>query len=105
VQEAVPYEEFKQNPYTVCCTTSLGGHLSYFELGGGRWHARPVRLFSADSMSIVANILKVSNFFKAMAANIDLESLDPKRDGSVQKKQDGPVNFNPMRRKMQICLD
>ncbi|KAJ9148254.1 Medium-chain fatty acid ethyl ester synthase/esterase 1 [Pleurostoma richardsiae] len=88
VQEAVPYEEFKQNPYTVCCTTSLGGHLSYFELGGGRWHARPV-----------------SNFFKAMAANIDLESLDPKRDGSVQKKQDGPVNFNPMRRKMQICLD
>lgn len=40
--EAVPYEEIKQNPYTVMCATSGGGHLSWFELGGGRWHAKPV---------------------------------------------------------------
>ena len=40
--EAVPYEEMKQNPYTVLCATSGGGHLSWFELGGGRWHAKPV---------------------------------------------------------------
>jgi len=40
--EAVPYEEIKQNPYTVLCATSGGGHLSWFELGGGRWHAKPV---------------------------------------------------------------
>lgn len=42
VDEAVPYEEIKQNPYTVLCSTSLGGHLSWFEIGGGRWHAKPV---------------------------------------------------------------
>jgi hypothetical protein len=42
VNEAIPYEEFKQNPYAVLCTTSLGGHLSWFEFGGHRWHARPV---------------------------------------------------------------
>jgi uncharacterized protein len=40
--EAIPFDEFKQNPYTVMCTTSLGGHLSWFESGGHRWHARPV---------------------------------------------------------------
>lgn len=39
----MPYGEFKANPYTVCLTTSLGGHLAYFEPGGGRWHAKPVR--------------------------------------------------------------
>jgi predicted alpha/beta-fold hydrolase len=42
VDEAVPYEEIKQNPYTVLCSTSLGGHLSWFEVGGGRWLAKPV---------------------------------------------------------------
>lgn len=42
--EAVPYEEIKQNPYVVMCATSGGGHLSWFELGGGRWHAKPVSL-------------------------------------------------------------
>jgi len=28
VNEALPYEEVKQTPYGVLCTTSLGGHLS-----------------------------------------------------------------------------
>jgi predicted alpha/beta-fold hydrolase len=42
VYEAIPFQEFKQNPYTVLLTTSLGGHLSWFEIGGGRWHAKPV---------------------------------------------------------------
>jgi predicted alpha/beta-fold hydrolase len=40
---AVPYEEVKKNPYAVMCTTSLGGHLSFFELGGGRWYTTAVR--------------------------------------------------------------
>ena len=40
--EAVPYEEIRRNPWVVLCTTSGGGHLSWFELGGGRWHAKPV---------------------------------------------------------------
>ena len=42
VKEAIPFEEFKQNPYAVLCTTSMGGHLSWFETGGGRWFAKPV---------------------------------------------------------------
>jgi predicted alpha/beta-fold hydrolase len=44
VYDAIPFQEFAQNPYTVLVTTSLGGHLSWFEIGGGRWHARPVRV-------------------------------------------------------------
>ena len=40
--EAVPYEEIKQNPYVVMCATNGGGHLSWFEFGGGRWHSKPV---------------------------------------------------------------
>ncbi|KAF1353581.1 Alpha/Beta hydrolase protein [Delphinella strobiligena] len=42
VHEAIPYEEIKQNPYTVMCTTSMGGHLSWFEIGGSRWFSKPV---------------------------------------------------------------
>lgn len=44
VERAIPYQEFKKNPHTVCLTTSLGGHLAFFEVGGGRWHAKPVGL-------------------------------------------------------------
>ena len=38
----LPRPEAAQNPYTVLCTTSLGGHIGWYELGGGRWHAKPV---------------------------------------------------------------
>lgn len=44
VDEAVPYEEIKQNPYVVMCSTSTGGHLSWFEIGGTRWFSKPVCL-------------------------------------------------------------
>ena len=44
--EAVPYEEIRRNPWVVLCTTSGGGHLSWFELGGGRWFAKPVSIFA-----------------------------------------------------------
>lgn len=40
--EAVPYEEIRQNPYVLLCASSGGGHLAWFELGGGRWHCKPV---------------------------------------------------------------
>jgi uncharacterized protein len=42
VDEALPRNEIKQNPFAVLCTTSLGGHLSWFEIGGSRWFARVV---------------------------------------------------------------
>ena len=40
--EALPIDEFRQNPYTVLCTTSAGGHLAWFESGGERWFVKPV---------------------------------------------------------------
>ncbi|KAL6707113.1 hypothetical protein ACN47E_004865 [Coniothyrium glycines] len=36
---ALPFEEFKQNPYALLCTTNWGGHLGSFQVGGGRWFA------------------------------------------------------------------
>ncbi len=42
VAEAVPYQEFQQAPYAVLCMTKLGGHLGWFESGGGRWFAKAV---------------------------------------------------------------
>ena len=42
-KEALPFDEMRKNPYTVMCSTTLGGHLSWFESGGGRWFAKPVR--------------------------------------------------------------
>jgi len=47
VKQAFPIEEIKKNPYAVLLTTSMGGHLSWFEVGGGRWFAKPVRICSA----------------------------------------------------------
>jgi uncharacterized protein len=44
VDEALPRQEIEQNPWGVLCTTSLGGHLSWFEMGGGRWFARVVSI-------------------------------------------------------------
>ncbi|KAL8409942.1 hypothetical protein RB594_008142 [Gaeumannomyces avenae] len=57
VDEAVPYEEFKQNPFTVHCSTSLGGHLSWFEFGGGRWHKRPVCSLTKPMVDILPIML------------------------------------------------
>ena len=40
--EALPIEEARQNPFVVLCTTKIGGHLGWFEIGGGRWYVKPV---------------------------------------------------------------
>lgn len=41
-KEVLPFEEIKLNPYAVMCSTDMGGHLSWFEWGGGRWFVKPV---------------------------------------------------------------
>ncbi|KAF2865667.1 medium-chain fatty acid ethyl ester synthase/esteras-like protein 1 [Massariosphaeria phaeospora] len=43
--QAIPYEEFKANPYTILCTTNWGGHLGWFQVGGTRWFATAVAAF------------------------------------------------------------
>ncbi|GKT58757.1 alpha/beta fold family protein [Colletotrichum tofieldiae] len=87
VNEAIPYEEFGKNPYTVLCTTSLGGHLCWFEPGGGRWHAKPDQ---------------VANFFNHMAFNVDYSQLPPKTNGAPPTNGKSEFHFNPVRRKMEI---
>lgn len=87
VEAAVPVGEFKHNPYTVLCMTSLGGHLSWFEPGGGRWHAKPV-----------------SQFLHKMAVEIDLDAI-PRDLHDVNAKQRKGVNYSPLRRRMEINLD
>lgn len=41
-KEALPYQEITKTPYGIMCTTSWGGHLGWFEYGGGRWFVKPV---------------------------------------------------------------
>ena len=88
VREALPFEEFKQNPMTVLITTSLGGHLSWFESDGGRWFAKPV-----------------SNFLMRMAEEIDFNKLkDEERRARivVDESRKAPAHFTPMQRKLQV---
>ncbi|KAJ5752274.1 hypothetical protein N7520_009191 [Penicillium odoratum] len=44
-REALPFQEMTQTPYGVMVTTSWGGHLGWFELGGDRWFVKPVNNF------------------------------------------------------------
>ncbi|RFU73536.1 hydrolase [Trichoderma arundinaceum] len=84
VKEAIPFEEFRQNPNTVLLTTSLGGHLCWFETGGSRWHPRPV-----------------CNFLNHMAFKVDLDNLSP-LDYPPKEKAFSGSDYDPMRRKMNI---
>ncbi|EPE02954.1 alpha beta hydrolase fold family [Ophiostoma piceae UAMH 11346] len=87
VEAGIPYGEFALNPYTVLCVTSMGGHLSWFETGGGRWHAKPV-----------------SAFLHKLATEIDLKAV--KRDQfDVNSNQRPGVGYQPMQRKMHIGKD
>jgi uncharacterized protein len=65
---ALPYEEAKCNPYTVLCTSSMGGHLGYFEIGGGRWHAKPVSL-----LFFAPFLLCCPYFCDCVCANVDVD--------------------------------
>lgn len=88
VHEALPFEEFKQNPMTVLLTTSLGGHLSWFESGGGRWFAKPV--FS---------------FLTRMAKEVDFDELKGQEHvgrTAADERGKAPAHFTPMRRKLQV---
>ncbi|KAK4103815.1 AB-hydrolase YheT [Parathielavia hyrcaniae] len=84
VFDAIPFEEFKQNPYTVLLTTSLGGHLSWFETSGGRWHPKPI-----------------CNFLKHMATEINLDAVTRSAYEAGRKYQ-FVTDFDPMRRKLQV---
>jgi hypothetical protein len=108
VNEALPRNEVKQTPYGVLCTTSLGGHLSWFELGGGRWFAKAVS--TPDPLHRLWSRLcsvKTTAFLQKMACEMDLEKM-PNSDGTFEGETVGrkreplkPV-FEPMRRKLHL---
>ncbi|KAI1377422.1 AB-hydrolase YheT [Hypoxylon crocopeplum] len=86
---SLPYAEASTNPYTVLCTTSLGGHLGWFEIGGGRWHGKPV-----------------CNFLNHMAFEVDLDSINYEANGKrTSGNPEFGTNFDPMRRKMLVNLN
>ncbi|KEY71582.1 hypothetical protein S7711_06043 [Stachybotrys chartarum IBT 7711] len=85
VKEAIPYEEFRQNPNTVLITTSLGGHICWFEVGGGRWHPRPI-----------------ANFFNHFAFKVDLDSVKPTSEARTTDKPERGSTYDPMRRKLEL---
>lgn len=53
---ALPFQEFSQTPFGVMLTTSWGGHLGWFEFGGGRWFVKPVWLTPSSKWSILLTI-------------------------------------------------
>jgi hypothetical protein len=86
VDQAVPREEIKLNSNVVLCSTSLGGHLSWFELGGERWFARVA-----------------AAFLKQMATGVDWAAMSERRtdcaNGDLHEQNEMP-SYDPMRRKM-----
>ncbi|KAG9245238.1 Alpha/Beta hydrolase protein [Calycina marina] len=84
LKQSLPYQEIQQTPYVILCTTSMGGHLSWFEIGGRRWHARPA-----------------TNFLNKMA--FEVESVVPVVE-PVKADEDDLLagRFNPLRRKWQM---
>ncbi|KAI2623439.1 carboxylesterase-like protein [Xylaria nigripes] len=89
VNLSLPYGEIEKSPYTVLCTTSLGGHIGWFEIGGGRWHAKPI-----------------CNFLNHMAFEIDHSSIDDiKTNGKVAYgTATSAGEFNPVRRRLRMDL-
>ncbi|KAI1126374.1 carboxylesterase-like protein [Nemania abortiva] len=86
-QMGLPYPEASKNPYTILCTTSLGGHIGWFELGGGRWHGKPVY-----------------NFLSHMAFEIDHGSIDPTASTVNYSTAVSASKFNPIQRKLDVDL-
>ncbi|KLJ12686.1 hypothetical protein EMPG_09483 [Blastomyces silverae] len=95
VKEALPYNEIKRTPYGVMCTTSWGGHLSWFEYGGTRWFTKPI-----------------TTFLTKMATEIDLDTPYKIEGDDAQEKDeeihykdangDPALNFVAMRRKLEM---
>ena len=106
-KEALPLQEFAQNPFAVLCKTSLGGHLSWFESGGGRWFAKPVRhVETAIQISLLIDGSKVARFLGLIARNIqsvDFTQASKQADMTANNRAGGKgVLFHTMRRKLQI---
>ncbi|KAI9808689.1 MAG: hypothetical protein M1825_003841 [Sarcosagium campestre] len=91
VNEAIPYQEIRSNPYVVLCATSSGGHLGWFEAGGGRWFVKPA-----------------AGFLCKMAKDIDLGKLGAEAQALSNGQSDSVGKYRdwaPMRRKMDMFVE
>ncbi len=86
VDTAVPRGEIKLNSNVVLCSTSMGGHLSWFELGGDRWFSRVA-----------------AAFLKQIATGVDWVAMSKRRtdfaNGDLLERSKLP-SYDPMRRKL-----
>ncbi|KAL1953104.1 hypothetical protein VTO42DRAFT_3584 [Malbranchea cinnamomea] len=95
VKAALPYYEIQRTPYGVMCTTSWGGHLSWFELGGTRWFTKPVTTF----LNKMATEINLDEEFEVE------EQAESNNDVVMVTRADGPTpDFVPMRRKQQMPI-
>lgn len=105
--EAVPYEEIRQNPYVVMTATDGGGHLCWFEWGGGRWHSKPVSLQQERWLRGRDEELmerQIVNFLNTMLKEVT--GVEAPKTKTAQSNSNGghrtPFVFEPMRRKMHV---
>ena len=85
----------------------MGGHLSWFETGGGRWFAKPVSISSECRAHSITDKGQAVGFLRRMALEIDLSApIKPEtfHDRTTSKTGEVQPDFNPMRRKLQMHI-
>ncbi|KAJ5902511.1 hypothetical protein N7495_003039 [Penicillium taxi] len=98
--ESLPYQEFGQTPYGVMVTTSWGGHLGWFELGGARWFVKPVISFlNKMAKEIDTSIPPVVEHPDKMPGQV-ASHPGPGKDLDLAPKPD----YHPLRRRLDLKL-
>jgi len=91
----------------------MGGHLSWFELGGTRWFSRPVSAGPNDfsPLTPVLTLRQAVNFLQKMAKEVDSGVLGGP-NGTVSARVEAaesasgyksPFVFEPVRRKLRLA--
>jgi len=86
----------------------MGGHLGWFEVGGGRWFVKPVSITMSPAIIalVLTYVLQTVNFLRAMAEDVDLVALEKQLqasyDDSLTNTSSKPC-YQPMRRKMELA--
>lgn len=81
---AIPLDNIVANPYVVLASTSIGGHLGWFETSGERWSDRVVRKFFERVCGETEGVERI----KGEAVAIE---VSPEEKG---------VQYNPVRRRL-----
>ena len=106
-EEALPKMEIQATPYGVLCTTSLGGHLGWFELGGGRWFVKAVSTLHRPHLPNTNKHQAVA-FLQQMQKDVDLDQYSRDKAGpyfgEITRQGRKPLKpvFNPTRRKLAM---